>query len=669
MSTTLFTPCCDKCTHSPDHPCRYLIECAQGTYCCHDDAKCKELRAARLSALKAADEVVFHVGTGTCGLANGASAIIKTIEEFCAANNIKQKIIGVGCAGYCQREVLVDITMPGQPRLAYCDLSPENAEEFLKTFFIEKNWNNKWFLGIQAEEHAAGEWANVPLVKECDFFKFQKKVVLGNCGIIDPLSLDDAIKSGTFTAISKVLSTMTPEQVCQEVLDAGLRGRGGAGFPTGKKWQIAQQQKDPQKYLICNADEGDPGAFMDRAVIEGDPFRLIEGMMLGAYVIGANHGYVYCRAEYPLAIERLTAAIETCRKVGLLGTNILDSGFTFDITIKKGAGAFVCGEETAILASIEGGRGMPRPRPPFPAVKGLFGHPTCLNNVETLSNIAPIVNMGAKAFKAIGTEMSGGTKVFALSGAISTTGLVEVPIGYSLRDLLEKIGGGATPGHHLKAVQIGGPSGGCIPYEHMDVAIDYETLKQKGAMMGSGGLVVMDERTCMVDVAKFFMEFIKKESCGKCVPCREGTTRMYEILKAITEKPTTDEEREARIRGYRQLKELATTVGEASLCGLGQTSANPILATLRYFQNEYEAHINDNCCPTDVCLGLRTYTIDADKCIGCTLCAKKCPVGAISGSLKKPHVIDKDVCTGCGSCAAACKKEAIRINKCAHKEA
>ncbi len=446
------------------------------------------------------------------------------------------------------------------------------------------------------------------------------------------------------------------------VIESGLRGRGGAGFPTGQKWKIALDVPAAQKYLICNADEGDPGAFMDRAVLEGDPFRVIEGMLIAAYAIGASKGYVYCRAEYPLAIQRLQGAISQCRKAGLLGTNILGSLTDFDITIKQGAGAFVCGEETAILASIEGGRGMPRPRPPYPAVAGLHGKPTVLNNVETLANVPGILRNGPAWFRDLGMGDAAGTKVFALSGRVKNTGLVEVPVGIPLREVVYTIGGGAPEGHKIKAVQIGGPSGGCIPDHLLDVATDYGKLQELGAMMGSGGMVVMDERTCMVDVAKYFMEFIRNESCGKCAPCREGTTRMHEILIALTERPVGEEIRRLeRFRGLLHLEELAETIKDTSLCGLGQSAANPVLSTLRFFRDEYEAHIMEDRCPAGVCQGLRTYEVDNASCIGCMACKKNCPSGAIVGERKNAHYIIVDRCLGCGACVDACPKHSISL--------
>ncbi len=524
--------------------------------------------------------------------------------------------------------------------------------------FARGDLRNRFLLGKYDDPEDL--FPDVPLLRDTPFFARQTRVVLESCGVVDPASLDAALAAGAFRAAAEALTGMTPEEVCDEVIDSGLRGRGGAGFPTGRKWKVALEQPRAQKYLICNADEGDPGAFMDRAVLESDPFRVIEGMLIAAYAIGATRGYVYCRAEYPLAIERLAEAIHQCRLAGLLGRDILGSLVDFDITIKKGAGAFVCGEETAILASIEGGRGMPRPRPPYPAVAGLHGRPTVLNNVETLANVPAVIGRGAAWFRDLGLDEAAGTKVFALSGRVRNTGLVEVPVGTPLSEVVYDIGGGAPEGHAIKAVQIGGPSGGCIPDDLLDVPIDYGTLQELGAMMGSGGMVVMDERSCMVDVAKFFMEFIRNESCGKCVPCREGTTRMLEILTELTERPVGDEQRRLeRFRGILHLEELAETVKETSLCGLGQSAANPVLSTLRFFRDEYEAHIMESSCPAGACTGLRVFDIDAELCNGCALCARNCPGEAIIGKRKFAHSIIVDRCTGCGACADACPRRAV----------
>jgi NADH:ubiquinone oxidoreductase subunit F (NADH-binding)/Pyruvate/2-oxoacid:ferredoxin oxidoreductase delta subunit len=579
-------------------------------------------------------------------------------RAWLAEHDVAATIVEVGCLGFCQREVFVDVLQGDGPRLSYCDITPANITELLDAVFVQNSLVNPFLLGQQGGTRTGDR----PLVSDVPFFARQTKVVLEQCGLIDPSSLDASLAQGGFRAATHVLTTMTPSEVCDEVLWSGLRGRGGAGFPTGQKWKVALGQPRSQKYIICNADEGDPGAFMDRAVLESDPFRVLEGMLIGAYATGATRGYVYCRAEYPLALERLEGAIAQCRRAGLLGNNILGSLSSFDVTIKRGAGAFVCGEETAILASIEGGRGMPRPRPPYPAVSGLHGCPTVLNNVETLANVPSIVTRGAAWFKGLGRGTGAGTKVFALSGTIRNTGLVEVPIGVPLREIIEDIGGGPLPGHTIKAVQIGGPSGGCIPSDKLDVPVDYGTLQELGAMMGSGGMVVMDERSCMVDVARFFMEFIRNESCGKCTPCREGTTRMFEILESLTNRPLGGElDRLDRFEGVLHLEELASTVQETSLCGLGQSSANCVLSTLRFFRDEYQAHVMENRCPSGACQGLRHYQVDNALCIGCLLCKKACASDAIVGERKQAHYILVDRCMGCGACVDACPKHAIGL--------
>lgn len=494
--------------------------------------------------------------------------------------------------------------------------------------------------------------AGIKALIDTDFYKKQHRIALRNCGIINPEVIEEYIGTGGYAALGKVLTEMTPDDVIQCLLDSGLRGRGGGGFPTGLKWKLAKQNDADQKYVCCNADEGDPGAFMDRSVLEGDPHAVLEAMAIAGYAIGANQGYIYVRAEYPIAVERLKIAINQAREMELLGKDIFGSGFDFDIDLRLGAGAFVCGEETALMTSIEGNRGEPRPRPPFPAQKGLFGKPTILNNVETYANIPQIILNGPEWFASMGTEKSKGTKVFALGGKIHNTGLVEIPMGTTLREVIEEIGGGIPNGKKFKAAQTGGPSGGCIPAEHFDIPIDYDNLISIGSMMGSGGLIVMDETDCMVDIAKFFLEFTVEESCGKCTPCRIGTKRMLEILTKITKGTATMEDLD-------KLEELCYYVKENSACGLGQTAPNPVLSTLRYFRDEYEAHIKEKRCPAGVCKALLSYHIDADKCKGCTLCARNCPVGAIIGSVKNPHIIDTDKCVKCGACMEKCKFGAI----------
>jgi len=624
-------------------------------------AEVQRLRQKRIAELRR-DQLtrpVILVGAGTCGLGAGAQATLDAVRAYLDAHEIHADVVKTGCIGLCSMEPIVDIQMPGRTRVSFQQITARKAPQLLDEIFAGRLLEAM----VLGQHRHAGltAWDDVPYLDEHPFFAPQTRWVLANCGLIDPAAIDEYIAFGGYAALWKTLKEKTPEEVCEMVEASGLRGRGGGGFPTGTKWKFARNARGEEKYLICNADEGDPGAFMDRALIESDPHRLLEGMAIAAYAIGAAKAYIYIRAEYPLAVKRLKAAIAQAEANRLIGRQILGSSFSLKVIIKMGAGAFVCGEETALINSIEGRRGMPRPRPPFPAASGLFGKPTIINNVETLANLPALVQRGAAWFSAVGTKTSKGTKVFALSGKVSRTGLVEVRMGTPMRGIIFDIGGGIPNGKTYKAVQIGGPSGGCIPSQHLDIDIDYESLKTVGAMMGSGGLVVMDEETCMVDVAKFFMDFIQRESCGKCIPCREGTRRMLEILQRITRGRRKERGIEAleRFQSVLHLQSLAESIRDTSLCGLGQTAPNPVLSTLRWFRDEYEAHIYDRHCPAAACAELVTYSIDAAKCKGCTLCLKKCPAEAILGTLKAPHHIVVEKCIGCGSCLDACPTGAI----------
>lgn len=584
--------------------------------------------------------------TGTGCVSSGADNIKDRLTSKLVEAGLQDevKVVETGCHGFCEKGPIVIVYPEG---VFYCQVSVEDVDEIFAEHLLKGRIVERLLYTEQGTE------AKIPAYRDIDFYKKQHRIVLANCGRIDPESINEYIAVGGYEACGRALTEMTPEEVIAEIKESGLRGRGGAGFPTGLKWEFTRQTPGEKKYVICNADEGDPGAFMDRSLLEGDPHRIIEGMIIAAYAIGADEGYIYVRAEYPLAIRRLEIALEQAREYGFLGENIFNSGFSFDLKIKKGAGAFVCGEETALMASIEGNRGMPRPKPPFPSVSGLWDKPTNINNVETFANVPYIICQGAEVYKAVGSEKSTGTKVFALTGKINNTGLVEVPMGMTIREIIYDIGGGVSNGGELKAVQIGGPSGGCIPADLLDLPIDYESLQEAGAMMGSGGMVVMDNSTCVVDVARFFLKFTQNESCGKCTPCREGTKRMLEILDRIC----SGEGREGDLE---LLEELGEHIINTSLCQLGGSAPTPVLSTLHHFRDEYEAHIKDKRCPANVCAGMSAaYEINQEACIGCTACVRVCPTGAISGERKKPHVIQPEVCISCGICAGKCPVKAI----------
>jgi len=657
-----FPACCDACWHAPARPCPQLVDCLANGPLCHDSDSCRARigeRNARLCRDTLARPVIF-VGTGTCGLGAGAGKTLLAIRNYLEAHpEVDADVVEVGCIGLCVEEPLVDVQLPGRTRVSFPRVGGKQVDALLGAVFAGAA-PPVTPLG-QFRDARLEAWDAVAYLDEHPFFARQTRWVLANCGLVDPASLEEYIARGGYAGLAKALREFTPSELCDLVERAGLRGRGGGGFPTGTKWKIALKQSADQKYMVCNADEGDPGAFMDRAVIEGDPHRVVEGLAIAAYGIGATKAYVYIRAEYPLAIARLLQAIAQARAFGLLGGNVLDSGFSLEVMVKQGAGAFVCGEETALVHSIEGRRGMPRPRPPFPAVRGLFGKPTIVNNVETVANLPALVRNGADWFSSLGTASSKGTKVFALSGKVARTGLVEVAMGTKLREIVFDIGGGIPDGKAYKAVQIGGPSGGCIPEQHLDIDIDYESLKTVGAMMGSGGLVVMDEGTCMVDVAKFFMDFIQRESCGKCIPCREGTRRLLEVLESLTRSRRNEKESEAleRFRSVMNLEHLAKVIQDTSLCGLGQSAPNPVLSTLRWFREEYEAHVYDRHCPAKACTDLLVYTIDVEKCTGCAVCAKNCPSDAILGTLKSPHHVVVERCIACGTCVELCHFDAV----------
>lgn len=588
-------------------------------------------------------QVLICGGTGCTS--SGSNKLVNKLKTELKKKDLDKEIeiITTGCFGLCALGPVVIVYPEG---VFYSKVEEKDVSELVEEHFVKGRILKRLVYNEAIEKE------KIRALNDVDFFKKQKRVALKNCGVINPENIDEYLAFDGYKALEKVLLNMKPDDVIQEIKDSGLRGRGGAGFPTALKWTFAKNAKEGQKYVVCNADEGDPGAFMDRSILEGDPHSVIEAMAIAAYAIGANQGYIYIRAEYPIAVKRLAIAINQAKEYGLLGENIFGTDFSFDLDIRLGAGAFVCGEETALMHSIEGGRGEPRPRPPFPANKGLFGKPTVLNNVETYANIPKIILNGAEWFASVGTEKSKGTKVFALGGKINNTGLLEIPMGTTLREVIFEIGGGIPNGKKFKAAQTGGPSGGCIPAQHLDTPIDYESLAEIGSIMGSGGLIVMDEDTCMVDIAKFFLEFTVEESCGKCPPCRIGTKRMLEILEKITSGKGEEGDIE-------KLEKLAQNIKDSALCGLGQTAPNPVLSTIRYFRDEYEAHIKEKRCPAGACKSLVRYKIQKDQCRACGICAKKCPVSCISGKPKTPYVIDQEKCLKCGTCLEVCPFNAI----------
>jgi len=620
-----------------------------------------DLRKIKEKGLKSIspDKTKITVGMATCGLATGAGEVFEALSQEVGKQKLDFLVAQTGCLGFCQREPLVEVRVPGKPAIIYQEMTSKKSKDLLAAI-IKKEIKKEWAMaklenGAKLIKDSISErLEEIPLYEQLPFFKKQKKIAMRNCGFIDPDDIEEYIARGGYFSLDKALKNLTPEEIIEEIKKSGLRGRGGAGFPTGLKWSYCRKAPGEIKYVICNGDEGDPGAYMDRSVLEGDPHSVLEGMLIGGYAIGAKEGYIYVRAEYPLAIKKLRQAIQQAEEYGFLGENILGTDFSFQIKLNRGGGAFVCGEETALMASIEGKVGEPRLRPPYPAERGLWDKPTNINNVETWANVPVIIDRGSDWFSRIGTEKSKGTKVFSLVGKVKNTGLLEVPMGIKLKEIIFDIGEGILEDKKFKAVQTGGPSGGCIPAELIELPVDYEALTQAGSMMGSGGMIVMDENTCMVDVARYFLSFLKDESCGKCTSCREGIKRLYQILTDICEGRGKEGDIEL-------LEELSSVVQAVSLCGLGGTAPNPVLSTIRYFRDEYEAHIKDKKCPAGVCRELIQYFILADKCTGCLLCARECPEKAISGERKKPHLIDQAKCIKCGVCFEVCNFDAVVI--------
>jgi NADH-quinone oxidoreductase subunit F len=652
--------CCEKCTHSLENPCKDYVECRTSGPLCHSDEDCRE------KILNLQDNILYgnegfrvSVGTSTCGLACGAQSVYEALEKELSEISPNANLVRTGCMGSCYAEVLVELEKKGYPAAIYSKVTPEQVGEILISYL---DGDVSGAFALRSKKGKMKGEVDVPLLEELPFFKYQERSVIENCGIIDPKSIEEYIINGGYLALSKVLKEIPPEKVIDEVSKAGLRGRGGAGFPTGLKWKFTRQTGGEQKYMICNADEGDPGAFMNRLTAEGDPHKVLEGLIIAAYTTGASEGYIFVRAEKPLMAEHLSLAIKDAKKYGLLGKNILGSGFNLEVQPMLSAGAFVCGEETAMIAAIEGNRAMPRPRPPFPSTSGLWGKPTTINNVETLAHVPSILIKGAEEYAKIGTEKSKGTKVYCLAGKVERTGAAEVPIGMPLRRLIFDIGGGVQGDKQFKAVQIGGPSGGCLPDSQLDLPIDYESLQEAGAIMGSGGMIIVDEDTCIVDLARYFLNFTTAESCGQCTPCRIGLKAMLEVMdRIITGESKSDD--------LAKLQTLASTIADSSLCALGRTAPNPVLSTLRYFKEEYDAHINGDTCPAKVCPHfMKGYQVNKELCKGCMLCVEECPVDAISiieeeieGSenTSKKALIDVSNCIKCGRCFNKCPFGAI----------
>ena len=654
----LLDPCCEKCTHSKETRCKDYIACRLSGPLCHESEECRQkIRTANDLVLNGGRDLIVKIGMSTCGLAAGSQAVYDALLTQLDTDN-GVEIVKVGCMGHCYAEPIIEITAKGRTPAIYGNVKPEDIPQILTAY---REGNAAGALSVRERRGTLIGEENVPLFSELPFNKGQRREVLANCGIINPDRIEDYIARGGYRALSKVLTEMTSEQVIDHVKSAGLRGRGGAGFPAGIKWKFCREAPGSEKYIICNADEGDPGAFMNRLTVEGDPHRVLEGLIIAAYAIGASNGYIFVRAEKPLMAKRFTTAVEQAREAGLLGANILGSGFSLDIEVMLSAGAFVCGEETALIAAIEGKRAMPKPRPPYPATNGLFDKPTTINNVETLAHV-PTIILDKDRFTSVGSEKSKGTKVFCLAGKVARTGAAEVPLGTSLRHLIFEIGGGVAEGKSFKAVQTGGPSGGCLSEKFLDLTLDYESLQSAGSIMGSGGIIVMDEDTCVVDTAKYFLGFTTAESCGKCTPCRIGLKRIHTILSGITEG-------RGKVEDLAQLEKLCTIIGYTSLCALGQGAPNPVLTTLKYFSQEYMTHIKEKKCPAHVCDALSEFKVEASKCVGCGLCLKSCPVEAISlietgeeyetASLYLAS-IDTELCIRCGSCATVCPKKAIR---------